>query len=62
VAVDEALSVGTIEGAAASIMTVLVEVEVRPFWSVAAWAVSSWTTPSTQQRPIPFLDPDFPGW
>jgi hypothetical protein len=32
--VDEAASVGTIEGAA-SMTTVLVLVEVRPFWSVA---------------------------
>jgi hypothetical protein len=36
VAVVDALSVGTIEGAvAASIRTVLVLVEVRPVWSVA---------------------------
>jgi hypothetical protein len=34
VAVDEAASVGTI-GGAASTMMVLVLVEVRPFWSVA---------------------------
>jgi len=31
--VEEAASVGTIEGA--STMTVRVEVEVKPFWSVA---------------------------
>ena len=31
--VDDAASDGTIEGA--SMMTVLVDVEVRPFWSVA---------------------------
>jgi hypothetical protein len=36
VAVDEASSVGTIEGASApSMMTVLVEVEVRQDWTVA---------------------------
>jgi hypothetical protein len=36
VAVDDALSAGTIEGAAgASIMTVRVLVDVRPDWSVA---------------------------
>jgi hypothetical protein len=38
VAVDEASSVATIEGAsAASIMTVLVDVEVRPALSVATY-------------------------
>ena len=35
-AVDDASAVGTIEGAvAASMMTVLVDVEVTPAWSVA---------------------------
>ena len=36
--VVEAASVGTIEGVAAgSMMTVLVDVAVRPFWSVATY-------------------------
>jgi hypothetical protein len=36
--VVEALSAGMIEGAtAASMMTVLVDVAVRPFWSVATY-------------------------
>ncbi len=32
-AVDDAAAVGMIDGAGASMMTVLVLVEVRPFWS-----------------------------
>jgi len=37
--VDEASSLGTIEGAA--MMTVREHVDVRPFWSVATWSMLS---------------------